>query len=69
MKRKRDDTFDDVQTIIKRIKLFIDKKRKREKDEDDDELASSCKRLKIDNNSMNNNSIYSQWRRDILIYT
>lgn len=65
MKRKRDDnTFDDVQTIIKRIKLFISKKRKRE--EDDDELVSSCKRLKINNN---NNSIYCQWRRDILIYT
>jgi len=63
MKRKRDDTFDNVQTIIKRIKLLIDKKRKRE--DDDDELVSSCKRLKIDNN----NSIYSQWRRDILIYT
>lgn len=66
MKRKRDDTFDDVQTIIKRIKLFISKKRKREEEEDDDELASSCKRLKINNN---NNSIYCQWRRDILIYT
>lgn len=61
MKRKRDEVVDDeVQTIMKRIKLMMTKKRKR--DDDEEGCILLHKRVKLCTHDSN------QYRRDILVY-
>lgn len=63
MKRKREEMVDDeVQAIMKRIKLIMTKKRKR--DEDDEVMASASKRIKV----CSHEYMSTQYRRDILVY-
>lgn len=64
MKRKQAEEVDDaVQTIMKRIKLMMTRKRKR--DDNDDEEGCTHKRIKLCN-MYNNNT--NQYRRDTLVY-
>ena len=61
MKRKREEEVDDeVQVIMKRIKLIMTKKRKR----DEDDEACTSKRIKLCSNEYTS----TQYRRDILVY-
>ena len=59
MKRKRTEEVDeDVQAIMKRIKMMMTRKRKRDEDEE-----SSHKRIKLCSHDTT-----TQYRRDILVY-
>jgi len=63
MKRKREEMVDDeVEAIMKRIKLIMTKKRKR--DEDDEVMACASKRIKVCSHEYTS----TQYRRDILVY-
>lgn len=62
MKRKRTEEVDeDVQAIMKRIKMMMTRKRKRDEDEE-----SSHKRIKLCSHDYSNTT--TQYRRDILVY-